>query len=586
MVDGVGNGATPHTTLKLKGKNGQTINLNDLEGLQKTEQNEDLFKRYDKNNNGIIDKDEVVAMRNNLQTIAGNNTISKRELNKHFGKDSNAMEALSKLASQQETLQNSSSYQEVNGNTTTYVYKGIDNEHSYTYKKTTNGEFVTTEMNDGSKEIKYKDGSRMEISKDGVQTLYNNKGQKYLITNPDGSTIEHTPDGNKSITRNAGGQTTRIIELKNQQESRTDFEYTGDKTIARTYNGIGTDAPLSSITVSEKQNGHNVNTKYATEEDMKNSRPSEQITDAHNPTLKTVTKFTYDKNGNVKAETTNSAGETTTKYTNTKGEEISDTQFNSEKQDTTTYTVPKGHTITQITTDILKQQGIENPTPEQIKDARKQIIETNSDQIQTMKSGQYKGNKYFYADAEIKVPQLNTAQNSEQEDIIDGGTLPEVVVTAKRISPEMKAKRQQLQALLGEKYEVGYSKDGKLEVRNKNGDILPEATKKANQGISETETKPLSEIILEKGDNDKSDSLDKTEFRNFIINFLKLELTDANRTQIENLIETSFNSFDSINTDGTISKEELNKNAKELLENIGNQINEIEKKQFQTETET
>ena len=211
-----------------------------------------------------------------------------------------------------------------------------------------------------------------------------------------------------------------------------------------------------------------------TEEDMKNSRPSEQITDAHNPTLKTVTKFTYDKNGNVKAETTNSAGETTTKYTNTKGEEISDTQFNSEKQDTTTYTVPKGHTITQITTDILKQQGIENPTPEQIKDARKQIIETNSDQIQTMKSGQYKGNKYFYADAEIKVPQLNTAQNSEQEDIIDGGTLPEVVVTAKRISPEMKAKRQQLQALLGEKYEVGYSKDGKLEVRNKNGDILPE----------------------------------------------------------------------------------------------------------------
>lgn len=572
MVDGVGNGANPHNILKLKGKNGQTIDLKNLEGLQETDQNKALFTRYDTNKNGIIDKNEVIAMQNNLQSIAQNNTISKRELNKHFGKDSNAMEALSKLASQQEAFQNSSNYKEVNGNTTTHVYKGFDNAHSFTYKEIKDKDFVTTELDDGSKTIQHKNGSRMEISKDGVQTLYNNKGQIFLITNPDGSTIEHTPDGNKSITRNPDGQTTRIIELKNQHESRTDFEYTDDKTVARTYNGTGTDAPLSSITVSEKQNGHNVDTKYATEEDMTNSRPSEQITDAQNPTLKTVTKFTYDENGNIKAETTNSAGETTTKFTNAKGENINETEFNS-KDTAQTYIVPKGHTITQIAKDILIQQGIENPTPEQIKDARKQIIEANSDQIKTMQTGDNKGYKYFYADAEIKVPQLNLQDNSEKE--IDGGTLPEVVVTAPKITPEMKAKRQELQAQLGSDYEVGYTTDGNIEVRDKFGNVLEYATIKAIQETNDGKT-ALTDLVLEKADQDTSETLDKTEFKNFILQTLELEITDANRDVLEKIIETNFNSLDNINTDSTISKEELNKNLKNVLKNIGNQINEME----------
>lgn len=572
MVDGVGNGATPHNILKLKGKNGQTIDLKNLEGLQETDQNKALFTRYDTNKNGIIDKNEVIAMQNNLQSIAQNNTISKRELNKHFGKDSNAMEALSKLASQQKTLQNSSNYKEVNGNTTTHVYKGFDNAHSFTYKEIKDKDFVTTELDDGSKTIQHKNGSRMEISKDGVQTLYNNKGQIFLITNPDGSTIEHTPDGNKSITRNPDGQTTRIIELKNQHESRTDFEYTDDKTVARTYNGTGTDAPLSSITVSEKQNGHNVDTKYATEEDMTNSRPSEQITDAQNPTLKTVTKFTYDENGNIKAETTNSAGETTKKFTNAKGENINETEFNS-KDTAQTYIVPKGHTLTQIAKDILIQQGIENPTPEQIKDARKQIIEANSDQIKTMQTGDNKGYKYFYADAEIKVPQLNLQDNSEKE--IDGGTLSEVVVTASKITPEMKAKRQELQAQLGSDYEVGYTTDGNIEVRDKFGNVLEYATIKAIQETNDGKT-ALTDLVLEKADQDTSETLDKTEFKNFILQTLELEITDANRDVLEKIIETNFNSLDNINTDSTISKEELNKNLKNVLKNIGNQINEME----------
>lgn len=577
MVDGVGKNAVPPTTLKLKGKDGQTINLDNLEGIQQTEQNKALFKQYDKNKNGIIDKDEAIAMRNNLQSIAGNSTISKRELNKHFGKDTNAMEALSKLASQQEALTKGSDYREVNGNSTTYVHKGASNEDSYTYKQTETDEFVTREYNDGSKTIQYKSGSRIEVSKDGVQTTYNTKGQKVTVTNPDGSTILHTADGNKTIMQNAEGQTTRIIERKNNQETRTDFEYADGKTISRTYNGSTEGAPLNSINVSEKKDGHNIDTKYSSEEDLQNGRPSEQITDPHNPTLKTVTKFTYDDKGNVKAETTNSAGETTTEYTNAKGEKISDTQFGDQKQNTpSTYTVPKGHGLNRIASDLLKQQGIENPTPKQIEDARNQIIEANKDQIHTMKEGKYKGNQYFYADAQIKVPQFNQTQKPEQEEAIDGGTLPEVVITAKKISPEVKAKRQELQARLGSDFEVGYSKDGKLEVRDKKGNILPEATKKANEGTGVPEKNELTEEVLKAGDDNKSQSLDKAEFKNFIINTLGLELTDINRSQIEKLIEMNFNALDNINADGTISREELDKNAKAVLENIGNQIDEME----------
>ena len=57
-------------------------------------------------------------------------------------------------------------------------------------------------------------------------------------------------------------------------------------------------------------------------------------------------------------------------------------------------------------------------------------------------------------------------------DGIDGGELAEVTVTAKKPSPETIAKRQELQAMLGENYEVGYTRDGSIEVRDKNGVLL------------------------------------------------------------------------------------------------------------------
>ena len=283
MVDGINQPkpATQHSVLKLKGKDGQTIDLNKLKGLKETKENEALFKKYDSNGDHIIDEKEALAMRNNLQSIAGNRTISKREIGKHFGKE--AFEALSSLAEQQKAQKQEAGQTE----------KSAD---GYTSVKNQDGS-ITYILDDGSKETRFPDG-------------------KKVYTKPDGSTITHTSDGNKTIMRDTEGNITSTIELtKDGREIRTEYETDGNKTIARAYDGTGKDAPLDSITVSEKQNGHNIDTKYASEEDMKNGRPSEQIRDAQNPTLKTITKFTYDDKGNIKAETTDSAGKQSIKYT-------------------------------------------------------------------------------------------------------------------------------------------------------------------------------------------------------------------------------------------------------------------------------
>lgn len=78
MVDGVNKSPTGFSSLKLKGTKGKQIDLQNLKGLQKTKNNEALFTRYDKDGNGVIDEKEAISMRNELQSIAGNKTISQK----------------------------------------------------------------------------------------------------------------------------------------------------------------------------------------------------------------------------------------------------------------------------------------------------------------------------------------------------------------------------------------------------------------------------------------------------------------------------------------------------------------------------
>lgn len=476
MVDGVGNTPQQNQPLKLKGKDGKSIDLNNLKGLQKTKGNEALFNMYDKDGNGVIDEKEAVVMQKNLYSLSnGNGKISQREMKAQFGDNNKAaFEALSKLADQQAALTKGSNYTEVNGNTTTHVYKGFSDQYSYTYTETKNSDGSTTYVaSDGSVEMHQKDGSKSVIQKDGTTKLYDTKGNLIKITNPDGGSIEHNADGTKSTIKNAQGQITQTNELRDNQEVQTKFEYKDGQTIAREYTGSGQDATLTSITVTTKKDGHNIDTKYASEADMKNNRPSETIQDAHNPTLKTTTKYTYDDFGNIKTETTNSAGETTTKYTNSQGEEIQAEAFNPSSYE---YTVPEGHSISQIVKDGLKKQGIENPTNEQIKEARQQLLDANPGKYKTMKSGQYKGNQYFYANDNITMPKFNLTQAPEENDNIASqgnqqNVLPELVITGTKISPENVALKQDLQTQLGADFEVGYAQDGSIEVKDQNDNI-------------------------------------------------------------------------------------------------------------------
>lgn len=582
MVDGVNKGPNNHTTLKLKGKDGKTINLQNLQGLQKTEKNKALFEMYDKDKNGVIDEKEAAAMRNNLQSLAGNGTISKREINKLFGKESNALDALSTLADQQAAFEKGLEYKETSGNKTAHFSQGYSYAEasedgkltrttvkgvSYTETKNEDGSTTFT-MEDGTSETQYKDGSKYIVSKDGSGTLYDSKGNKVKTTNPDNSTIEFTPDGNKSISRNADEQITSTLELRNGNEVRTNFEYADGKTIAREYNGSEKDAPLSSITVSGKNDGHNVDTKYDSEENFKNGRPSEEITDPQNPTLKKTTKFTYDSNGNIKAETTDSAGNVTTKYTNAKGEEINPKQYDAAQ----TYTVQKGDSITKIVTQALEEQGFSaediKKNPDILKNAKAEFLEANKDLVKTYNGSneKLKGNKFFYPNDKVTVPSFT----------IDGGTLDTVEVTAKKIDPELAARRKDIQQKLGDNFVVDYQEDGTIAVRDKQGNILPEATKKAN----EVETSDNEDIdTMLKSDSNGNKKLEKDEYSAFIKNMLAqsgIEITDANKAKLEELIENSFNSMDTIEQDKSLTREELTKNAPTIIQKFTQDLEGLE----------
>ena len=578
MVDGINQPkpATQHSVLKLKGKDGQTIDLNKLKGLKETKENEALFKKYDSNGDHIIDEKEALAMRNNLQSIAGNRTISKREIGKHFGKE--AFEALNSLAEQQKAQKQEAGQTE----------KSAD---GYTSVKNQDGS-ITYILDDGSKETRFPDG-------------------KKVYTKPDGSTITHTSDGNKTIMHDSNGNITSTIELtKDGREIRTEYETDGNKTIARAYDGTGKDAPLDSITVSEKQNGHNIDTKYASEEDMKNGRPSEQIRDAQNPTLKTITKFTYDDKGNIKAETTDSAGKQSIKYTDANGREIASEQFD----------IPEG-----VNGGELPEVVVEAKAPtEEAKQLRQQLAQMYGDSFEV---GYAKDGTIEIRNPDGSINENLTAQaNNQLKDntllagAIDGGVLPEVVIEAKAPTQEAKELRQQLAQILGDNYEVGYAKDGTLEIRNtdgsvnenltadanvmldkeplreqlaqvlgdnydveiaqdgnfiirdkKTGEILKEATENANDMNATTDQEDIETIMAGSDVINKDGHIDKKEYNNFINSMLEsagFEITDNNREQIQKMIENSFTSLDSINADGKVTMEELQANAKEVIQKL------------------
>ena len=562
-----------------------------------TNKNKAIFDMVDKNKDGVIDKKEAQILQGNLLTSSGGNgKLSKREANKTYGEQMNAFEAISSLADQQAAFESGVEYVETNGNKSTHYSKG------YSYAETKNGEIVhhtvkglsytqetdqngavTTTLDDGTQEIQYKDGTSQQIKADGTVITYDKNGNKTSVT-INGNTTTF-PDDNTSITKNTEGQIVQTVTIENGAIIRTDFEYQDGKTIEREYSEIGDDAPLTEITVKEKKDGHNIDTKFATEEDMTNNRPSEIVTDAHNPTQKTVTKFTYNENGTYSTETTDSAGKKTVKNFNADGTEIVKEQ---KPEVPTTHKVVKGESITKIVTDALAQQGIENPTPEQLKEAKKEFLEANKDLVKTYKGvkKEWHGNKFFYPDDVVKIPNFAGEKTTQPEDKPKGDSA-------------VQQRQQEIQAQLGDSAKVTITEDGKLEVRTPNGDLLPEATKKANAGIKKSEVEqpaiPTEENLSEEEneaiatfDTDKSGTLNKAEYTATMmkeITNLGIVVNDSNREQIQELIDEAFAKIDEENKDEELTKAELAKKGTESVEQIADRLNEIMMAQLNPEEE-
>lgn len=557
MVDGIGgNQPQNQNILKLKGQK-KTIDLNGLVGLRQTDKNKAIFERFDHDKNGVIDQNEAKQMQLWMNKAAGNDKISNREMNKTFGKDT--FSALSALADQQ-AVGKGKEYVETNGNKSTTIYRSnVDSKPDYSYTKTNHDDGSSTIVSsDGTQTIQHKDGSRDVIDKDGTIISYDAKGKKTAVIK-DGLTTTFTPDGNKSITKNADGQTVSSMELRDNKEILTKYEYSNGNTIAREY-ADGAQIP-SSIIVSGRssENGPTttIETKYNSEDDMKNNRPSSK-TENKGLATETTTTFEYDSKGNKKVSIYSGGSKNSvTHYENSEGKTISAGEYDA----TQTYTVQKGDSITQIVTNALKEQGFANPTSEQIHDAKEQFMEMNKDNVRTF-GGKASGKKGFFPNDTVSIPNFKSSISDVYLDNVD--------VTAAKITPEMKAKRQAIQQQLGDNYDVTYAKDGSLEVRNKNGVLQEDVTAMVN--------KPSDIDIMMKSDKNSSKTLDTTEYKSMILAQLKaigIEINDKNKAQIEQLIDKSFNDIDTIKQDRELTKEELQKNAPQIISNLADEINKI-----------
>ena len=581
MVDKINGKAQQQQIINLKGKK-QKIDTSKLEGLKKTKQNKEAFEMFDSDNNGTLNKTEADSMQSWLKETAGNTKLSARE-SKKAAKSKTAFDAISILAQQQNALEEGKEYIEKNGDVTTHVVKtdkGIIKYDSTTDVKGTE----TKTFDDGTKEINYKNGTQEKVDKDGGVTKFDKEGTKISYTKDDLTTTFDSDGGQKTVDKE--GKLISKTEIKDNKEVKTDYEYKDNKTIAReTINGKS-----GSVTVSENKDGHTVDTKYETEENYKNNKPSEQIIDAQNSVKKKTVKYTYDEKDNVKIETTDALGNVVTEFKDKDGKKIDNPneqpKENNEKDELETITVEEGNSITDLVKKGLKSQGIKNPTSEQLKQARKEFLELNKDLVKTYNGAkkQWHGNKYFYVGDVVKMPKFEKTQTSEKtEDVKKQEVKPILTQEQKdaiaKIIKEQKKKAEEkqknIQAILGNKLVVELDENNEIVIKDKKGNILKEVTTVAND--KNTDEDDVNDILG--WDNNNNRKLELEEFKTFILKSIELagpEIQDKNRAKIEKIIEKYFNEIDSTKKDGLLTKEELMKEAPKMVPQLLEEIDKFE----------
>lgn len=582
MVDKINGKAQQQQIINLKGKK-QKIDTSKLEGLKKTEQNKKVFEMFDSDNNGTLNKTEADNMQSWLKETASNNKLSARE-SKKAAKNKTTFDSISILAQQQNALEEGKEYIEKNGNVTTHVIKtdkGTEKYDSTTDEKGTE----TRAYDDGTKVIIHKDKTLEKVDKDGGVTKFDKEGTKILYTK-DGKTTTFDSDGGQK-TVDKEGKLISKTEIKDNKEVKTDYEYKDNKTIARET----IDGKSGSVTVSEYKDGHTVDTKYETEENYKKNRPSEQIIDAQNTAKKKTVKYTYDEKDNVKIETTDALGNVVTEFKDKDGKKIDNPneqpKENNEKDELETITVEEGNSITDLVKKGLKSQGIENPTSEQLKQARKEFLELNKDLVKTYNGAkkQWHGNKFFYVGDVVKIPKFNKTQTSEKvEDTQKQEEKPVLNPKQKEAIEKMlkemqdqqlQEKLKEVQKILGDRWIAELDENNEIIVKDKNGNILKEVTTVAND--KNTDEDDVNDML--RWDNNKNKALELNEFKTFIIKNMELagpEIQDKNRAKVEKIIEKYFNNIDSTKKDGSLTKEELLKNAPKFVTELLEEIDKFE----------
>jgi type I site-specific restriction-modification system R (restriction) subunit len=307
---------------------------------------------------------------------------------------------------------------------------------------------------------------------------------------------------------------------------------------------------------------------------MKSNLPSEEITDAQNPVTKTITTYTYDDKGNVKLETKNSAGEVTeTKYKDKDGNEIESNQFDAPKE----HTVEKGENITTIVKNALKEQGFNDEAleknPDILKNAKAEFLEANKDLVKTYNGSkaEWKGNKYFLIGDKVTIPKFTiNADTSKEVEKTPTGTK-----TATETESEQDAQLQKIQATLGDGYKVVYNQDGEIEVRDKDGNIAESATAKARDSITSDDND--AKKMIDEADKNNNKTLNIDEYRNYLRNMISdsgIDVNGANKDKIDEIINNSFTSVDTINADGELTQKEIAKNMKNTFAAIEAQLEE------------
>lgn len=231
-----------------------------------------------------------------------------------------------------------------------------------------------------------------------------------------------------------------------------------------------------------------------------------------------------------------------------------DTAPNSSDIDTSS--LPAGSSISSVS------QGSVDGSPSYVATVQNSDGTTGTYALTKNSSGKYKigaqlsktrGNNYVNQD------KLNSALEKE---FGKGFELPEGY-TAELVGDNLKFKDNKGQSISA----------AEIKAKAANGDA-----DKLNAAATQTTDDEDAVSMLKDADKDNTQTLSSDEYKNYVYKMLEadgtIQVSDANRSIVDGLINNSFNEIDKINSDGQLSSDELKKYASESFTNLISEIAE------------